>query len=346
MVRNLLIFLTICSFEISCELEHPTPPIKNQTIILYVIANNNLEPQGNILFNEIESFIKKEDNNSFNLVLIYRDRESIKLFSNENHQLLLRKEYGDVNSLSKKKMSYIISDICTTFPAKEIGIAFWSHGTGWLPTGNNKTRSFGDDNGESIDIYDLSESISIKFDYIIFDACYMGGIEVATELQNTCKYFIASPTTVPTIGIIDTISLSILMQDCSLPERLVTLCKYFYEAKDVPIALIDLEQLDNFINAITPLKIDPNIFSVYDIKKYVFRINDIFFDIYSLFKKVNDCNVLLSLKQALLFPQNIEEVCYVSIFIPTDENKSYWNNYSTTLWNIQTDWLNKWQCYP
>lgn len=346
MVWNLLVFLTICSFEVSCAYEEPTPPIKDRTIILYLIANNNLESQGKILINEIEDFIIKEDNDSFNLVIIYRDRESIKLLSNGNQRLMLRKEYGNMNSLSKNQMTEIISDICKTFPAKEIGIAFWSHGTGWLPTGNNATRSFGDDYGESIDIYDLADSLSIKFDYIIFDACYMGGIEVASELLNSSKYYIASPTAVPTMGIIDTTSISILMQDCSLPDRLVRLCKHFYETKNFPIALIDLEQLDNLISTISLLKLDYNSFSVDDITKYEFRINDIFFDIYSLFKKINDCNVLLSLNRALLFPQNIEDDCYVSIFIPTKENKSYWNNYYTTSWNLQTGWLNKWQCYP
>ena len=342
MVRNLLIILTICGFVVSCKQETLPSEIKEQTIILYIIANNNLESQGKFLFNEIEGFLKTEYSESINLVVIYRNRKTTKLFSNENRQLMLRKEYGSINSLSKKHLSNILSDICKTFPAKEIGIAFWSHGTGWLPSGNNVTRSFGDDNGESIDVYDLAESLNITFDFIIFDACYMGGIEVATELQKHSKYFIASPTTVPTMGIIDATSIGILIQDCPLSERLVALCKNFYETKDVPIALLDLEQMNSFIDAITLLEIDHSqIFR--DITKYTFRTCDIFFDMYSLFKRINDRSVLRSLNQILLFPQNIEEDCFVSVFIPTEDNESYWNNYSTTSWNNQTGWLSKWK---
>lgn len=285
MVRTIFTFLTICSFVASCEIERPTPEVKDKTVVLYVIANNNLEQQGKNLINEIETFIETTNNDSFNLVVLFKDRRQTILLSNENHQLLKRKEYGDINCLSKETMSNIISDIYQTFPAKELGIVFWSHGTGWLPTGNNTTRSFGDDNGESIDIYDLADSIGGKFDYIIFDACYMGGVEVATEFQSKCRYFLASPSTVPTIGIIDATSIRFLIKDCSLPERLTNLCKYFHETKDVPISLIDLGKFDNFINAVNLLQINFDSLSFSDIATYSFRTNYIFFDLYSLFIK-------------------------------------------------------------
>ena len=342
MVRDLLILLTICSIIVSCDSKQPAPEIKDTTLILYIIANNNLEQHAECLLKEIEDIIGMKDDDSINLVVLYRARGKTLLLSNENQHLLQRKDYGDINSLSRIKMHDIIADIYKSFPSKEIGIVFWSHGTGWLSTGNNETRSFGDDKGESIDICDLATSLSIKFDYLIFDACYMGGIEVATELQNNCKYFIASPSTVPPLGIIDAKSISILIQNYSLQERLMDLCDYSHKSKDIPISLMDLDQLGLFIDSVKLLQIDSNCFSASDITVYDFRSNDIFFDMYSLFKNIDDYNVLASLNNMLLFPENVEKNGSVSIFIPTENNNSYWENYSKTQWNIRTSWLSKW----
>ena len=45
-----------------------------------------------------------------------------------------------------------------------------------------------------INIDELAAAIPFKMDYIIFDACLMAGVEVAYELKDVCRYFVASPT--------------------------------------------------------------------------------------------------------------------------------------------------------
>lgn len=49
-------------------------------------------------------------------------------------------------------------------------------------------------NSKEINITDLASSIPFKLDYLIFDACLMGGIEVAYELRNITDKIIASQT--------------------------------------------------------------------------------------------------------------------------------------------------------
>ncbi len=44
------------------------------------------------------------------------------------------------------------------------------------------------------DIKELAEGIPFKLDYIIFDACFMGGVEVAYELRDKCRWLCASQT--------------------------------------------------------------------------------------------------------------------------------------------------------
>ena len=45
-----------------------------------------------------------------------------------------------------------------------------------------------------MDLPDLAEVLSpYRFDYILFDACFMGSVEVLYELRHSARYFIASP---------------------------------------------------------------------------------------------------------------------------------------------------------
>jgi len=50
------------------------------------------------------------------------------------------------------------------------------------------------DETHEMEITDMAEAFPFKMDYIIFDACYMGGIEVAYQLRNSTDYLVASQT--------------------------------------------------------------------------------------------------------------------------------------------------------
>jgi hypothetical protein len=82
------------------------------------------------------------------------------------------------------------------YPAKSYGLILWSHASGWLPApSSRKTRVFGDDNGDYMEIADLAE-LSGKYDFIIFDACKMMGVETAYELRHNADYIVGSVTEV------------------------------------------------------------------------------------------------------------------------------------------------------
>lgn len=106
----------------------------------------------------------------------------------------------------------------TKFPARSYGMLMSSHGSGWAPQGYcssppdksadngniwiNSLNAYQDDglpltksigahytntsNTFEINIPDLADAIPMHLDYIIFDACLMGGIEVAYELKDKC----------------------------------------------------------------------------------------------------------------------------------------------------------------
>ncbi|MBQ5648091.1 MAG: hypothetical protein IIV16_03090 [Alistipes sp.] len=75
----------------------------------------------------------------------------------------------------------------------------------WLRNKNAKmTRHLGD--SPDLTRYDIDEvaaaieANNVKFDYILFDACFMSNVESLYELRNTAKYIIASPCEVMGYG--------------------------------------------------------------------------------------------------------------------------------------------------
>lgn len=115
-------------------------PIKEKTVLVYMIANNNLS--GNAVNNL--SDIKRgfiPDQNDGNIVLYYH-------VPNQNPLLLnvLKDNSGTVrvdtayrfparNSATAASLESAMSVTATMFPANEYGLVLWSHGTGWLPSG-------------------------------------------------------------------------------------------------------------------------------------------------------------------------------------------------------------------
>lgn len=71
-----------------------------------------------------------------------------------------------------------------------------------LPDGSPIVKSFGaqfyKQDGKTMmhemDITDMAKAFPMKMDYIIFDSCFMGGVEVAYEFRNVCRYMIFSQT--------------------------------------------------------------------------------------------------------------------------------------------------------
>ena len=141
--------------------------------------------------------------------------------------------YDDSVNLSDAGVMYdVLSYICEEFPAAGYGLLFSSHSTGWVPgdyysypskysslslnsieTGEDDpyadlVKSFGADyNGSSsnasfIELEELAAALPMHFDYIIFDACLDGGVEIAYELKDACDYMVGCPTEVLSQGFI------------------------------------------------------------------------------------------------------------------------------------------------
>ena len=111
-----------------------------------------------------------------------------------------------------------------------------SHGTGWLPKGANSNfgrgtiawdtpikKTFGSEKIDGvvweISIQDLADAIPMKLETLVFDACLMGGIEVAYELREKVLKLCCSPAEVPGNGFIYSNFCSDLLADAASPEN-------------------------------------------------------------------------------------------------------------------------------
>lgn len=59
-----------------------------------------------------------------------------------------------------------------------------------------RTRTFGSDGTTEMEIADMVKSMPYRVSFVIFDACFMGGIEVAYQMKDSTDYLLFSPAEV------------------------------------------------------------------------------------------------------------------------------------------------------
>ncbi len=180
----LILILISCKKD---ELSSPEPI--NRTIIVYMSADNDLSADALADIEEMKNGYK--DNGVHVVVFVDLAKEMPCLLEIASNSAKTVKKYPEINSANASQMKEVLDDIIDLYPAHSYGLVLWSHATAWLPSGTS-LRSFGKDHGSEMNITDLAMSLPIHFDFILFDACLMGSIEVAFELKDKTDYIIAS----------------------------------------------------------------------------------------------------------------------------------------------------------
>lgn len=170
-------------------------------------------------------------------------------------------------SASSESLTKVLTDIDTKFQSDNYGMLFSSHATGFLPplylysdeykTKSKLTTLLGDieynypltksigayfdgaaSTGLEIDFEEFAEAIPYKLNYLMFDACLMGGIEPAWALKDVCDYMIASPCEVLGEGFDYLNMVSNLFQDSK--PNLVGICSDYYNQYAPPSNATDI----------------------------------------------------------------------------------------------------------
>jgi hypothetical protein len=184
-------------------------------------ANNNLTSHALNNIQELkQGYIPSKDSKDILLVYIHSVNSSPRLFrlykGSDNVQEVNIELYDNHNSASSDVLNKVLLKVKSSYNAKEYGLILWSHATGWLPQGyyngaqvnytffndpySHLVKSFGEDRGIEMEISELKKAISYRFSFIIFDCCYMGGVESIYELRDKSDYIMGSPTEILATG--------------------------------------------------------------------------------------------------------------------------------------------------
>lgn len=284
-----LLFIGLFSACNNNDEPQPVPEKENITILSYLVANNNLNDYlvGNIAtmydgllsMNKPATFLVYWDgktqigtNNASHLILKYQTDGKGNINGRPVHDLpgtmeevlnegVIVKEYAPQLSTDKDVMTAVLKDMMANANSDKFGLIFGSHGSSWLSS-IFTSRSFGQD-GQGTDntmlISDMAEalkSVGKKFEFILFDVCYMGTAEVAYTFRDVANYQISSAMEVPAYGFPYDLTLEDLYEGTvsnykKVCETYLEYYKLLYEIDNYAwgtISLIDSKEMVNLTN--------------------------------------------------------------------------------------------------
>lgn len=228
----------------------------------------------------------KADSNNYNtqtapvLTRYYRDEDG-----NPKSDVVKTWEMG-TDASSAATIQEVTTLVKDTYSTDHYGMVYSSHATGWLPAGyysnpssfenmagaptfsnkapyleefNPMTKSVGSDvymeGGESVShemgIHEMADAIAMHLDYILFDACFMGGIEAAYAFKEKADFFVGMPAEILAEGLnYQTITTHIFLHSCDVKG----VCQEFFDYYDrqsgtyrsAAISMIDCRNLNAF----------------------------------------------------------------------------------------------------
>ena len=258
-----------------------------------MIADNDLDYFAIRNINDMERGFQTNTNGD---LLVYIDRAEnaypshpyLMKISHDTTDLVVSeiiKTYPEQNSADANTLKTVLDDAIKTssktYTSK--GIVLWSHGSAWLPSGtslysnrgnivdsvksSSTLKSFGIDtkfqaNSVSIHEMDIKDMANVlngyDLEFILFDACFMATIEVAYELRNTNKYFIASPVEILSSGFPYKTTVPLFFDEVINPDLIAKNYYDYYSnqhgvLKSGAISVIKSSELDNLATSVNEL---------------------------------------------------------------------------------------------
>jgi hypothetical protein len=407
MVKKALWLLSVLFFLSSCnpsdEEPAPIPSKDSVTMLAYLIANNNLNDA--LLFNIAIMYDGLKDMDKPATLLVYWDGQS-SMGENKSTHLILKyetdgkgkingkpaldinatnreilnvaevlKEYPSQISTDKNVFKNVLSDMVSFSPTDKLGLVIGSHGSAWLNTISTSGRALGYDGSTSnsiglTDMVEAIETLGKKFEFLLFDACYMGTIEVCYEFRNVADYLISSVMEVPAYGFPYDYFLSDLYDGTVKGYKKV--CQSFvdyYKSEYVKgndgcwgtIALVDCSEVPNLVTQVKEEIISHkdmfSDFNVNDLQEYGRDPGKgIAYDLQHFIKNLNNGEVSKAfedqLNKTVLYKGCLEEsryytynydvdeenFCGLGLYIPLS-TRPKWNSYFKTLdWYTASGW--------
>ncbi len=244
----------------------------SRTVLLYMVAENSLNDWASADINEALSGVGCLSDDD--ALIIFIDDEKLPRIYEVNSRtkvsdfskLVPVYEFdADFNSASAESLREVLVYMNKKYPSNSSGIIFWSHASGWIPSNNlfsraSLRRSFGIDNGNNsfsnrgheMNMSDMANVLEEfdRFEFLLFDACFMQCIESAYELRNCTNYVIASPAEIPGPGANYGSSLlkSVFANNVNASAIVDAYYNHYENSRDYGVVLsaIDCREMDEF----------------------------------------------------------------------------------------------------
>lgn len=279
--KILLSLFVLLGLMLSCTKEQtdvPTPPENEQnppvegpltqshTLIVFMQGDNGLEEFMDVNLQRVVTAYYEIPQDLGKIVVFY-DRGNYtrltELYLDDGMaKQRLIKEYNTAEStVDVEFMAGVFDLIRQEVPSETYGLILSSHGGGWVPadiydlylfldTSYEQPlaeRSFyGQDGVECMELPQLAQALSgWKFEYLIFDACFMASVEGLYELRNISDYVIASSAEILGTGFPyeDIIPLLFSTENHSLRKACESYMQLYSESSGT-ISLVDCAKLD------------------------------------------------------------------------------------------------------
>lgn len=256
--------------------EHDEEGGESWTVLVYMVADNNLEEAG---MGDLAEMMGVGSSDTLHIV-VQADRSNdyfdegvgdLADFTGAKRLLVQRggaevqDDLGEVDMGDGDTLADFIAWGTATYPADHTALVLWDHGAGWSGYGLDETSG----EHQILTLAEMRDGIARGLErggvdqlaLIGFDACLMGTIEVALALRPFAEYLVASEQLVPGHGW-DYEKLSALAEDPSTsPADLgrVMLDGFTAQAEasgtqmDITFSVVDLYALDPVIEAVDDL---------------------------------------------------------------------------------------------
>ncbi len=301
----------------------------------------------------------------------------------------------------KEVMRSALTTVDQVFKASRYGMVFSSHATGWLPTGfydnpnlwksgsgsylprpdgavpykepiladgEPRVKSIGQTVSGALayemELVDFAEALPFHFDYILFDACLMGGIETAYELRDHCDMIGFSQAEILAEGL-DYKTMGERLLKGKDPDVIGVCQDYFdyYNAqsgsmRSATISLIDCKKLEPLAGICKKLfndyRADISTLSRYRVQRYYRSNRKWFFDLQDMLEKcsitadeskslqdaLDGCVVYKAATPSFMLEYSGFEIdvhCGLSMYLPSEGNMRLDNAYRKLEWNKATE---------
>jgi len=299
--------------------------------------------------------------------------------------------------VDKDVMKETLSFIKDNYPAKSYGMVYSSHATGYLPeyyytsvksasrSSMEKlsniyvpidqdpnlpaVKSIGqevhrNDSGSLIshemELQDFADALPMHLEYLLFDACLMGGVEVAYELKDKADVIGFSPAEVLADGF-DYTSLASLLLENEKPDP-KSICSEYFErynarsgaSRSATITLVDCSKLDNLaqacnvlfekyrnqIDAVSPSRVQGyfrnNRHWFYDMEDILLKSGATKDDMKDFYSAMEQAILYKNATPSFMGDFDIKVYSGLSMFLPNNGNYYLKDYYKSLKWNEAT----------